>query len=97
MQTSGLFGILLISICQNFNNLKPKRNSYEQKFYSFLILFVLGLFSAQIYSQNLIAGWDGDGVTGENSKPNDVGWLSSVDGVPGQLPTPVVVAVLETR
>jgi hypothetical protein len=54
----------------------------NKKFYSFLILFVLGLFSAQIYSQNLIAGWDGDGVTGENSKPNDVGWLSSVDGVP---------------
>lgn len=33
----------------------------------------------QMYGQtNLIAGWNGNGVTGDASKPNDVGWTNSV-------------------
>ncbi len=48
-----------------------------------LLLFFLmtSLFGvSQVFGQtNLLAGlWDGNGITGELSKPNDVGWTNSV-------------------
>ena len=48
-----------------------------------LLLFALitSLFGvSQVFSQtNLLAGlWDGNGITGELSKPNDVGWTNTV-------------------
>lgn len=43
----------------------------------FLVSFLFAL-SSTLSAQNLLAGWEGNGVTGTLSKPNDVGWLNTV-------------------
>ncbi|HET7732678.1 MAG TPA: hypothetical protein VFK73_02475 [Paludibacter sp.] len=43
-----------------------------------LLIAVIASCSLSVESQNLLAGWDGNGVTGATSKPNDVGWLNNV-------------------
>ncbi|MFT3752043.1 MAG: hypothetical protein QM800_03935 [Paludibacter sp.] len=43
-----------------------------------LLIAVIASCSLSVESQNLLAGWDGNGVTGTASKPNDVGWLNNV-------------------
>ncbi len=45
---------------------------------TFLLLSVLFTLSSSITAQNLLLGWEGNGVTGTLSKPNDVGWLNTV-------------------
>jgi len=39
-----------------------------------LSAIILLVGNKMAFSQNLISSWDGDGVTGLNSKPNDVSW-----------------------
>ncbi|MHB9056893.1 MAG: immunoglobulin-like domain-containing protein [Paludibacteraceae bacterium] len=49
-----------------------------KKIYS-LSMILLSLFmTIQLDAQNLLSGWDGNGITGDLSKPNDVGWLNTV-------------------
>ncbi len=51
----------------------------------FLLIAVLAIFQLQAQT-NLIAGWDGNGLTSTASKPNDVGWLNTVSAsVPWQV------------
>lgn len=53
----------------------------QLRFFSFLIAFfaVVSLNAAsKVQVTNLMAGWDGNGITGAASKPNDVGWTNSV-------------------
>lgn len=45
---------------------------------TFLLLSVIFALSSTLSAQNLLAGWEGNGVTGTLSKPNDVGWLNTV-------------------
>jgi flagellin-like hook-associated protein FlgL len=61
------------------NYLSFKFNYHEKKITLFLLM--TSLFGvSQVFGQtNLLAGlWDGNGITGELSKPNDVGWTNSV-------------------
>lgn len=52
-----------------------------KKIYS--LLFVLSiLMTTSLGAQNLLNGWDGNGVTGDLSKPNDAGWLNTTTSVP---------------
>ena len=48
-----------------------------KKFYLLLLVMSL-MLTTQLDAQNLLSGWDGNGVTGDLSKPNDVGWLNTV-------------------
>lgn len=41
-------------------------------------LLVILLWTTQLSAQNLIQNWSGNGVTGDASKPNNVGWLNTV-------------------
>ncbi|MDD3078452.1 MAG: hypothetical protein PHH37_05020 [Paludibacter sp.] len=41
------------------------------------ILFMSLLSIVALNAQNLLSGWDGNGVTGDASKPTDVGWLNT--------------------
>ena len=50
----------------------------------FLLIAVVAVI--QLNAQNLLTGWDGNGLTGTASKPNDVGWLNTVSAsVPWQV------------
>lgn len=46
-------------------------------------LLVRSLQWAMHPTGNLLEGWDGDGITGTESKPNDVGWMNTTgDAIP---------------
>jgi hypothetical protein len=49
-----------------------------KKFFTPFILAISFCMILPLNAQNLITGWDGNGVTGTSSKPNDVGWLNTV-------------------
>jgi hypothetical protein len=49
-----------------------------RKLFTLIVLAVTLLSALPANSQNLIAGWDGNGVTGTLSKPTDVGWVNTI-------------------
>ncbi|MFT4071825.1 MAG: hypothetical protein QM654_07910, partial [Dysgonamonadaceae bacterium] len=48
-----------------------------KSFFTFFFCLALS-WTTYANAQNLIAGWDGNGITGDSSKPTDVGWLNTV-------------------
>ena len=53
-----------------------------KKNYSLLMIVLLMVLTTSLSAQNLLNGWDGNGITGDASKPNDVGWLNTTTTVP---------------
>ncbi len=53
-----------------------------KKFYSLSIIVLSLMMTTHVTAQNLMSGWDGNGITGDTSKPNDVGWLNTTTSVP---------------
>jgi hypothetical protein len=43
----------------------------------FTLFFIFLSLTLNLTAQNLIAGWSGNGVTGDLSKPNLVGWTNT--------------------
>ena len=48
-----------------------------KKIFTFFVLALSFCLILPVSSQNLIAGWSGNGVTGDLSKPSDVGWINA--------------------
>jgi len=48
-----------------------------RKFFTFFVLAASFCLILPLNAQNLLTGWDGNGVTGELSKPSDVGWINA--------------------
>lgn len=53
-----------------------------KKFYYLSIIFLSLILTLNLEAQNLMSEWDGKGITGDLSKPNDVGWLNTTTSVP---------------
>jgi len=48
-----------------------------KKVFTLILLAISYCMVLPLNAQNLITGWDGNGVTGTSSKPSDVGWLNA--------------------
>ena len=48
-----------------------------KKIFTLIVLFISFCMILPLNAQNLLSGWDGNGVTGDLSKPSDVGWLNA--------------------
>jgi len=49
-----------------------------KKFFTIIVFALSSCAILQLNAQNLLAGWDGNGVTGDASKPSDVGWVNAL-------------------
>lgn len=47
-----------------------------KKIFTLFLAAMSLLMTSSLNAQNLLAGWDGNGVTGDLSKPSDAGWLN---------------------
>jgi hypothetical protein len=48
-----------------------------KKIFTIIIFALSSCLIMQLKAQNLLTGWDGNGVTGTLSKPSDVGWINA--------------------
>lgn len=48
-----------------------------KKIFTSFLVTVISCLSLSLTAQNLIAGWSGNGITGDGSKPSEVGWVNA--------------------
>lgn len=48
-----------------------------KKVFTSLLMALICTVSVSVSAQNLLSGWDGNGITGTGSKPSEVGWVNA--------------------
>lgn len=48
-----------------------------KKVFTSLLMALICTVSVSVSGQNLLSGWDGNGITGTGSKPSEVGWVNA--------------------